>query len=228
MHVKGPKEGGLRRGRPLPKKKQADAEMREFVANVLSNVKKVDSGMQTDNYVNGIQINDEKGSAADNLSAFVNFAVEQGNKTAKIGNISDLQNIQTEGDEDQQYTLVMQDDGSGGYLISSYDGSAISEEIVNSLPSQQIEVSTGYDIVAGAGGESTPVAKDETINVNENKTESVVNSLEKTVYVSSLDVSSGESEATAANMAEGDGLPGDSVVQVVLEDPGQQNVVVNQ
>lgn len=224
MHVKGPKEGGLRRGRPQPKKKQADTEMRQFVASVLSNVMKVDSGMQTENYVNGIQIGEEKVSAADNLSAFVDFAVEQGNKTAKIGNITDLENAQAEVVEEQQYTLVMQDDGSGGYLISSCDGSAVSEEIVNSLPSQQVEVSTVYNNVAGSGGESTPAEKDCTYNVN--VTEKVVHS---EAYVSELEVGSGESEATApSSLAQGDILPSDSTVHVVLEDPGQQNVVLSQ
>ncbi|XP_060582197.1 zinc finger and SCAN domain-containing protein 12-like [Ruditapes philippinarum] len=146
MHQKGPKEGGLRRGRPKPKKKQPDAEMREFVANVLSTVKKVDSGMQTDSYVNGIPESTDSVSGADNLSAFVNFAVEQDNKAGRVQNLAELDNV-----SEQQYTLVMQDDGSGGYLISNYDGEGIPEEIVNTLPSEQIEVSSGSNNVGGAG-----------------------------------------------------------------------------
>lgn len=148
MHQKGPKEGGLRRGRPKPKKRQADAEMREFVANVLSNVRKVDSSMQTDNpnpatnMVHGVKIDDtESNNETDNLSAFVNFAVEQQNtQVAHIGDISDLQNLVN---SNQQITLVMHDDGSGSYLISNCDA----EEFVNQLPSQQVEISTGYNEV---------------------------------------------------------------------------------
>lgn len=169
MHQKGPKEGGLRRGRPKPKKKQPDAEMREFVANVLSTVKKVDSGMQTDSYVNGIPDSTDSVSGADNLSAFVNFAVEQDNKAGRVQNLAELDNV-----SEQQYTLVMQDDGSGGYLISNYDGEGIPEEIVNTLPSEQIEVSSGSNNVGGAG-------EGRVIKV-EVGSEMIVKSLEKVVY----------------------------------------------
>lgn len=177
MHQKGPKEGGLRRGRPKPKKKQADAEMRAFVADVLSSVKKVDSSMQTDNYVNGIP-DSESGSAADNLSAFVNFAVEQNNKVVKVEGISNLQNVPA--NDEQQFTLVMQDDGSGGYLISNYEGNSSSEEIVNNIPSQQIEVSSAdYSIVAADSETVVEVRGDNQVDVEK---EQVVNALEKVVY----------------------------------------------
>lgn len=149
MHQKGPKEGPLRRGRPKLKKRQEDAEMREFVANVLSNVHKVDSSMQTESQdennssiVHGLKIETKSSinsvNATDNLSAFVNLAVEQQNaQIAHIGDISDLQNLVN---NDQQITLVMHEDGTGSYLISSCE---VPEEIVNQLPSQQVEVSTG-------------------------------------------------------------------------------------
>jgi len=114
--------------------------MREFVASVLSNVKKVDSGMQTDDFVHGVPAAVATQSI-DNLSALVNIAVEQGpSQVPKVEPISELQTVST----DEQYTLVMQDDGSEGYLISNYDGGAVSEEIVT-LPSQQVEISSNFN-----------------------------------------------------------------------------------
>ncbi|XP_045174343.2 zinc finger and BTB domain-containing protein 24-like isoform X2 [Mercenaria mercenaria] len=237
MHQKGPKEGGLRRGRPKPKKKQADAEMREFVANVLSSVKKVDSGMQTESYVNGVPESSDNGSGADNLSAFVNFAVEQDNKNGRVENLADLQNV-TGGE--QQYTLVMQDDGSGGYLISNYDGSAIPEEIVNTLPSQHIEVSTGSNSATDVKEET--VVKEE--NFDESTSEMVVKSLEKVVYANNINGNTNINEEVVAfehgfpegnllvqevdKMSHGQPVPSGDYIQVVLEEPNQQNVVVNQ
>lgn len=238
MHQTGPKEGGLRRGRPKPKKKQADAEMREFVANVLSSVKKVDSGMQTENFVNGIPADSENSQGADNLSAFVNFAVEQDNKTTKLDTISDLQN---ESNGDQQFTLVMQDDGSGGYLISNYDGSAVPEEIVNSLPSQQVEVSSGYHNTTSA--EEEIVKREE--NFDESQPELVVNTSEKVVYATDIDDSGCSSQTVSTNLdaavAEGDiilqevgnlaedgSVQDGRYIQVVLEDGTRQNIVVKQ
>lgn len=148
MHQKGPKEGGPRRGRPKPKKRQVETEMREFVANVLSNVRKVDSSQQTDSQlqasnslIHGVKLDAnnsaETDTGTDNLSALVNLAVEQQNSSqaVHIGDIADLQNLVN---NDQQITLVMHDDGSGSYLISN-----VAEEI-NQLPSQQVEISTGY------------------------------------------------------------------------------------
>ena len=146
MHQKGEnKEGLLKRGRPKIKKKQVDAEMREFVASVLSTVRKVDSSMQTDSpmetnsLVHGVTIDKksvDNSTSTDNLSAFVDLAVEkQNSQIANIGDISDLQNLVN---SDQQITLVMHDDGSGSYLISTCD---VPEEIVNQLPSEQVEVS---------------------------------------------------------------------------------------
>ncbi|KAL4225145.1 hypothetical protein ACF0H5_015838 [Mactra antiquata] len=142
MHQKGPKEGGIRRSRPKPKKKQAETQMRAFVANVLSNVKKVDSSMQTDNYVNGVTDFDAATSANDNLAALVNLAVEQDSN--KVVKEEEMSNIDC---EDQQFTLVMQDDGSGGYLISNVDGTPSNEEIVTNVATQQMEVTTAENVV---------------------------------------------------------------------------------
>lgn len=177
MHQKVPKDNPLfKRPRPRPRKKQADAEMRAFVANVLSSVKKVDSGIQTDpateqNYINGVPDTDESGMAADNLSAFVNFAVQQDNKDT---------NAEIQNDDGQQYTLVMQEDGNGGYLISNYDGSGVSEEVVNSLPSQQEEGTSGGSVQ----GENSADIKE--ANFDESAAEIVVKSLEKVIYANNV------------------------------------------
>lgn len=233
MHQTGPKDGVLKRGQLKPKKKQADAEMREFVANVLSSVKKVDSGIQTENYVNGIPADNESSSGADNLSAFVNFAVEQDNKLTKHDDTSDMQNLSG---SEQQFTLVMQDDGSGGYLISNYDGSAVPEEIVSSLPSQQVEVSSGYSIVTE---EETSVKDDE---INDSSSE-MVKTLEKVVYANNA-IGNTSSRPTAVtgfdspvgdgsiiiqdieNLAESEHVENGNYVQVVLENGTQRNIVV--
>ena len=217
MHQKGPKEGGLKRGRPKPKKKQADAEMREFVANVLSSVKKVDSGMQTESYVNGIPEGTDNASGADNLSAFVNFAVEQDNKSGRVENLAELQNVN---DGEQQYTLVMQDDGSGGYLISNYDGGALPEEVVNTLPSEQIEVSSGNNHTENTG-QGMRVKPE---NFDESTSEMVVKSLEKVVYSDTINGNksvSAEGELVQEVNKISQNPTGVDYIQVVLTDQGQ-------
>ena len=141
--------------RPRPKtKKKPDAQMRDFVASVLLNVKKVDSSMQTDSLVNGVPSAEvcvtDGLTDANNLSGFVNDAIGQGTHSGiKVEPISTLQNVNGE----EQYTLVLQDGGEEGYFMPGYDQGTASEEIV-SLPAQQVEITTMYKAVTGDPGMS--------------------------------------------------------------------------
>ena len=140
MHQKG--EDGVPRPRPRPKKKKAaDAEMREFVENVLSSVVKVETGMQTENLIEEPSIKTENTVAVDNLAAFVDFAVStQDMNQQQIANTpSGYQdpNVKIDTIPDNlgnQFTLVMPEDGSEGYLITMEPSQ---EQIVSSEPEVQ-------------------------------------------------------------------------------------------
>ena len=122
MHQKG--REGAPKVRPRPKKKRtADAAMMDFVSRVLTSVEKVETGMQTENFDNNIKV--ENTAAADNLAAFVDFAVsKQGSEQQGIGDgaaIYQDPNVQIDTIPDNlgnQYTLVLPEDGSEGYLIA--------------------------------------------------------------------------------------------------------------
>ena len=122
MHQKG--REGAPKVRPRPKKKRtADAAMMDFVSRVLTSVEKVETGMQTENFDNNIKV--ENTAAADNLAAFVDFAVsKQGVEQQGIGDgaaIYQDPNVQIDTIPDNlgnQYTLVLPEDGSEGYLIA--------------------------------------------------------------------------------------------------------------
>ncbi|WAR03171.1 ZN436-like protein [Mya arenaria] len=140
MHQKAPKDG-TRRPRPRPKKRQPDAEMREFVTNVLCNVSKVDSSIQTEPM--NTKIKTETLDPSDNLSALVNLAIEKSGGVprggATIGDISDLHGLSP----GEQITLVMSEDGN--YIISNLDTGAVAEEVVQQLPADHADlVSSGH------------------------------------------------------------------------------------
>jgi len=120
MHQKGLKDSALRRVRPQPRRRAVDVEMREFVANVLCNVGKVNTSNQTEQL--NSQVQNTPITIQDNLSALVNLAIEKSDKL-KTGDLSDLQGI----GEDEQITLVMADDGTGSYIISHLGKEAVEE-----------------------------------------------------------------------------------------------------
>ena len=138
MHQKGTE--GVPRPRPRPKKKKvAESEMREFVENVLSSVVKVETGMQTDNVVE--EGKTENSEAADNLAAFVDFAVgtqdvqqQQGTNTASVYQDPGVRLDTIPDNLGNQFTLVMQEDGSEGYLIPIEPSQ---EQVVSSEPEIQ-------------------------------------------------------------------------------------------
>ena len=139
MHQPG--REGVPRPRPRPKKKNAaDAEMREFVENVLSNVVKVETGMQTDNLVEVVSKPDNE--AVDNLSAFVDFAVSRTQVTSEQTNITAQSGEDSKGEVitdnlGNQFTLVMQEDDTEGYIITmepSEEQIVTSEQEIHILP----------------------------------------------------------------------------------------------
>ena len=139
MHQSG--REGVPRPRPRPKKKNAaDAEMREFVENVLSNVVKVETGMQTDNLVEVVSKPDNE--AVDNLSAFVDFAVSRTQVTSEQTNITAQSGDDSKGEVitdnlGNQFTLVMQEDDTEGYIITmepSEEQIVTSEQEIHILP----------------------------------------------------------------------------------------------
>lgn len=177
MHQTGPKLDGLKRGRPRPKKKLEDAEMRDFVASVLINVSnKVDTGAQTDSLMQhtgpGAKTGPAHSGSADGLAALVNLAVEQ--RDSQGATLSDLADLQAISNGNQQMVLVMNEDGTGSYIISNYQDN---EEMSALMPSQQVEVSTAVHGVAGR-----------TENYD-NDAEMAMKTLEKVVYQHNLDSS---------------------------------------
>ena len=138
MHQKG--RDGTPKVRPRPKKKKtADAAMVDFVSRVLTSVEKVETGMQTENFSDS-NIKMENTAASDNLAAFVDFAVSKHElQQPGIGDgdvIYQDPNVQTDTIPDNlgnQYTLVLPEDGSEGYLIAVDQ----QEQIVSTEPEIQ-------------------------------------------------------------------------------------------
>lgn len=132
--------------RPRPKKKRtADAAMMDFVSRVLTSVEKVETGMQTENFNENIK--EENTAATDNLAAFVDFAVsKQGLEQQGMGDgaaIYQDPNVQIDTIPDNmgnQYTLVLPEDGSEGYLIAvdqAQEQIVSTEPEINNLPTAE-------------------------------------------------------------------------------------------
>ena len=189
MHQKG--RDGAPKVRPKPKKKRtADAQMMDFVAHVLSSVEKVETGMQTENIVENIKV--ENTVAADNLAAFVDFAVgKQDLQQHGMGDAASVYqdpNVKIDTIPDNlgnQYTLVLPEDGSEGYLIAvdqAQEQIVSTEPEIQNLPTAE-ELNQQVVNATQVYNSSTTVEEIVSSNLISEATNVVNNVLEETVSV---------------------------------------------